>query len=38
MLHPGGMHWVLQEFKDEAWIDIHGYQSGHGDDDKTLGG
>jgi Protein of unknown function (DUF4038)/Domain of unknown function (DUF5060)/Putative collagen-binding domain of a collagenase len=36
MLHPGGMHWVLREFQNESWIDIHGYQSGHGDDDKTL--
>ncbi len=36
MLHPGGMHWVLQEFLNEPWIDIHGYQSGHGDDEKTL--
>ena len=35
-LHPGGMHWVLPEFLDEPWLDIHGYQSGHGDDDKTL--
>jgi Protein of unknown function (DUF4038)/Domain of unknown function (DUF5060)/Putative collagen-binding domain of a collagenase len=36
LLHPGGMHWVLQEFRHEPWLDIHGYQSGHGDDDKTL--
>jgi hypothetical protein len=36
VLHPGGMHWVLREFQHEPWIDIHGYQSGHGDDDKTL--
>ena len=36
MLHPGGMHWVLQEFLNESWIDVHGYQSGHGDDEKTL--
>jgi hypothetical protein len=36
MLHPGGMHWVLQEFLHEPWIDIHGYQSGHGDDERTL--
>ncbi len=36
MLHPGGMHWVLQEFLNEPWIDVHGYQSGHGDDEKTL--
>lgn len=36
MLHPGGMHWVWNEFKDEAWLDLMGYQSGHGDDAKTL--
>jgi hypothetical protein len=36
ILHPGGMHWVLQEFLNESWIDVHGYQSGHGDDDRTL--
>lgn len=36
VLHPGGMHWVLREFQHESWVDIHGYQSGHGDDDKTL--
>ncbi len=36
VLHPGGMHWVLREFQHETWVDIHGYQSGHGDDDKTL--
>lgn len=36
VLHPGGMHWVFAEFKDEAWVDLHGYQSGHGDDDKTM--
>ena len=36
VLHPGGMHWVLREFQEEPWIDIHGYQSGHGDDEKTL--
>lgn len=36
LLHPGGMHWVLREFQHEPWLDIHGYQSGHGDDEKTL--
>lgn len=36
VLHPGGMHWVLREFQHEPWLDIHGYQSGHGDDEKTL--
>ena len=35
-LHPGGMHWIWNEFKDEKWYDFVGYQSGHGDDDKTL--
>ncbi len=36
IVHPGGMHWVLPEFLNEPWVDIHGYQSGHGDDDRTL--
>jgi hypothetical protein len=36
LLHPGGMHWVLREFLNEPWLTVHGYQSGHGDDDKTL--
>ena len=36
VLHPGGMHWVLREFQNESWVGIHGYQSGHGDDEKTL--
>ncbi len=36
MMHPGGMHWILKEFNKERWLDIMGYQSGHGDDDKTL--
>ena len=36
VLHPGGMHWVLREFQQESWLDVQGYQSGHGDDEKTL--
>jgi hypothetical protein len=36
VLHPGGMHWVMDEFQNEKWLDIHGYQSGHGDDERTL--
>jgi hypothetical protein len=36
MLHPGGMHWVLPEFANEPWLDVFGYQSGHGDDERTL--
>lgn len=36
MLHPGGMQWNWEDFQDEKWLDVIGYQSGHGDDDKTL--
>lgn len=36
LMHPGGMQWVLQEFADEPWVGIHGYQSGHGDDEAAL--
>lgn len=36
LMHPGGMQWIYNEFKDEPWMDILGYQSGHGDDDATL--
>jgi hypothetical protein len=35
-IHPGGMQWVWKEFIDEKWYGFVGYQSGHGDDDKTL--
>ncbi|HAV65577.1 MAG TPA: hypothetical protein DCY13_24775 [Verrucomicrobiales bacterium] len=35
-LHPGGRHWNLPEFQHEDWLDMVGYQSGHGDDDATL--
>lgn len=35
-LHPGGMQWNGEEFRHEDWLDILGYQSGHGDDDGTL--
>ncbi len=35
-MHPGGMQWVWKEFIEEKWYDIVGYQSGHGDDEKTL--
>ena len=34
-LHPGGEHWNLPEFSAESWLDIIGYQSGHGDGDET---
>ena len=35
-MHPGGMHWVWKEFIEEKWFGLLGYQSGHGDDDKTM--
>jgi len=35
-LHPGGRIWVQDEFKDEEWLDIIGYQSGHSGDDETV--
>ncbi|HGJ65683.1 TPA: DUF4038 domain-containing protein, partial [bacterium] len=35
-MHPGGMHWVDDEFRHEKWFSFNGYQSGHGDDDNTL--
>jgi hypothetical protein len=35
-MHPGGMMWVWKEFIEEPWYDLVGYQSGHGDDERTL--
>lgn len=32
-LHPGGRKWVMDDFRDEPWMDICGYQSAHGDSD-----
>jgi Protein of unknown function (DUF4038)/Domain of unknown function (DUF5060)/Putative collagen-binding domain of a collagenase len=36
VLHPNGMNIPAAEFRDETWLDIVGYQSGHGDDGATL--
>ena len=36
VMHPGGMHWIMDEFREEPWLDLFGYQSGHGDGDSTL--
>jgi hypothetical protein len=30
------MQWNGEEFQHESWLDILGYQSGHGDDEATL--
>lgn len=35
-MHCGGEQWPADELRDEPWIGILGYQSGHGDSDKTL--
>ena len=35
-MHCGGEQWPANEFRGEIWLDILGYQSGHGDADKTL--
>lgn len=35
-MHCGGMQWPAEEFRNETWMDILGYQSGHGDGDETL--
>lgn len=35
-MHPGGQHWVADEFRGESWFDFVSYQSGHGDSDEHL--
>jgi hypothetical protein len=35
-IHCGGEQWPADEFRGEPWLDILGYQSGHGDADSTL--
>jgi len=34
--HPGGQHWVADEFRGEDWFDFVTYQSGHGSSDGDL--
>jgi hypothetical protein len=34
-LHPGGLMWVMEEFRGEKWLDIAGYQSAHSDSDRN---
>ncbi|MFO0796009.1 MAG: DUF4038 domain-containing protein [Gemmataceae bacterium] len=33
--HPTGMNWPWQDWADEKWLTVLGYQSGHGDDANT---
>ena len=35
VLHPNGMNIPTEEFREQEWLDITGYQSGHGDDEAT---
>ena len=35
-LHPQGMQWPWDAFLNERWVSYFGYQSGHGDDGRTL--
>ena len=35
-MHPGGKNWVGKEFRNEPWFSFVGYQSGHGDDERTF--
>lgn len=34
--HPGGRIWILNDFIDEKWYDICGYQSGHNEREDNL--
>ena len=34
--HPTGMNWPWESWRDEKWLTVLGYQSGHGDDAATL--
>ena len=33
--HPGGRNWPYGEHRDEAWLDVWGYQSSHSDNAAT---
>lgn len=28
-LHPNGLNWILNDYEDELWYNVIGYQSGH---------
>lgn len=34
--HPTGMNFPWKQWEDEKWLNVLGYQSGHGDDEKTV--
>ena len=35
-LHPMGRSWIGKAYAREAWLDVVGYQSGHGSDKKSV--
>ncbi|GAA4441148.1 DUF4038 domain-containing protein [Pontibacter saemangeumensis] len=35
-LHPYGASWIGDEYANEEWLDIVGYQSGHNNEAKTV--
>jgi hypothetical protein len=35
-MHPRGLQWIADEFRNEPWFSFNSYQSGHGDSDGTL--
>ncbi|MBE3134670.1 MAG: DUF4038 domain-containing protein, partial [Acidobacteria bacterium] len=35
-MHMNGQGWYVSEFREEPWFGFVGYQSGHGDSDKSL--
>lgn len=35
-MHSSGRRFPTDEFRSENWLDVVGYQSGHGDSDETL--
>ncbi|MGC4004575.1 MAG: DUF4038 domain-containing protein [Pirellulales bacterium] len=34
--HPTGENWPWKDWADESWLTVLGYQSGHGDGERTL--
>ncbi len=34
--HPTGMNFPWNNWEEESWLTVLGYQSGHGDDDKAV--
>lgn len=35
-MHPGGLHWIGDDFRDQSWYDFVGVQTGHGDGQGDL--